>query len=98
VLWFDLPVMVAVAVVAMPIFITGGVIFRIEGVMLLAYYFAYTTYLVMFATKHQGLDLFRQAMLYFAIPLTVLTMSVLVIQDIRRRRSDRNGLTKTSDQ
>lgn len=97
VMWFDLPVMVAVAVAAMPIFITGGVIYRIEGVMLLAYYIAYTTYLVMFATDHQGLDLFRQGMIYFAIPLTVVTMSVLLVQDVRRRRSRRGGLTETTD-
>jgi cation:H+ antiporter len=87
VMWFDLPVMVAVAIAAMPIFITGGTIFRIEGAMLLAYYVAYTTYVVMFATKHQGIDLLRQGMLYFAIPLTVVTMGVLMAQDIRRRRS-----------
>jgi len=87
VMWFDLPVMVAVAIAALPIFIIGGTIFRIEGVMLLAYYVAYTTYIVMFATNHQGLDLFRQAMFYFVIPLTVVTMTVLLVQDIRRRRA-----------
>jgi cation:H+ antiporter len=87
VMWFDLPVMVAVAIAAMPIFITGGAIFRIEGAMLLAYYVAYTTYLVMFATQHEGLDSFRQAMFYFAIPLTVVTMTVLLVQDMRRRRA-----------
>jgi len=93
VMWFDLPVMVAVAIAALPIFITGGVIFRIEGAMLLGYYFAYTAYVVMFATDHQGLDLFRQAMVYFVIPLTVLTMTALVVQDIRRRRAARNAST-----
>lgn len=93
VLWFDLPVMVAVAIAAMPIFITGGTIFRIEGAMLLIYYVAYTTYLVMFATNYQGLDLFRQAMIYFVIPLTVLTMTVLLVQDIRRRRTARSTPT-----
>lgn len=91
VMWFDLPVMVAVAIAAMPIFITGGTIFRTEGAMLLGYYVAYTTYLVMHATEHQGLDLFRQAMIYFVIPLTVLTMAVLVAQDIRRRRAARSA-------
>lgn len=87
VMWFDLPVMVAVAIAALPIFITGGTIFRIEGAILMAYYIAYTTYIVMLATNHQGIDLLRQGMIYFAIPLTVMTMSVLVVQDIRRRRS-----------
>ncbi|MFH5803108.1 calcium/sodium antiporter [Alienimonas sp. DA493] len=39
---FDLPVMVAVAVVCLPIFWTGQVVARWEGALLLAYYAAYT--------------------------------------------------------
>ncbi|TVP99067.1 MAG: sodium:calcium antiporter [Planctomycetaceae bacterium] len=85
VLWFDLPVMVAVAVAALPIFFTGGTISRWEGGLLLAYYFAYTTYLIMQATDHGSSESFRDAMIYFAIPLTALTLAVLMIHDIRRR-------------
>lgn len=85
VLWFDLPVMVAVAVVTLPIFFSYGIIRRWEGGLLLAYYFAYTLYLILDATGHAGLSPFRAAMLYFAIPLTVLTLVVVLINDLRRR-------------
>lgn len=86
VLWFDLPVMAAVAVVTLPIFFSYGIIRRWEGGLLLAYYFAYTLYLILDATGHSGLPPFRAAMLYFAIPLTVLTLVVVMINDLRRRR------------
>lgn len=92
VLWFDLPVMVAVAVAALPIFFTGGTIRRWEGAMLLGYYFAYTTYLIMAATRFDGLESFRNAMVYFAIPLTVITLAVMMVQDVRRRLH--NGRTE----
>lgn len=47
---FDLPVMIFVALVCMPVFLTGRIISRLEGGMLLALYVAYTTFLVTQAT------------------------------------------------
>jgi cation:H+ antiporter len=44
---FDIPVMIAVAVACLPIFFTGHMIARWEGVLFLAYYLAYTSYLLM---------------------------------------------------
>lgn len=88
VLWFDLPVMIAVAVAALPIFFTGGVISRWEGGLLFGYYFAYTIYLLMAATEHAGLESFHRAMLFFALPLTLLTLMVLLFNDLRRRRAE----------
>jgi len=87
VLWFDLPVMVAVAVAALPIFFNGGTIYRFEGAILLVYYVLYTTYLIMAATAYEGLAAFRHAMVYFILPLTALTLVVLVLQELQRRRS-----------
>jgi len=87
VIWFDLPVMVAVAVAALPIFFTGGTISRFEGALLLGYYVAYTAYLILQATENNTLESFKNAMIYFAIPLTALTLAVLMGQDIRRRNN-----------
>ena len=39
---FDMPVMVAVAVACLPVFFTGSLIARWEGLLFLAYYVAYT--------------------------------------------------------
>lgn len=76
VLFFDMPVMIAVALFAFPIFLTGKVISRGEGVALLGFYVAYTLYLVLDATNDSRLPMFGQAMLYGAIPVTALVMLV----------------------
>lgn len=44
---FDLPVMTLVALICLPVFLTGRVISRLEGGLLLALYVAYTIFLVM---------------------------------------------------
>ena len=79
-LTFDLPVMVAVAVAALPVLFTGYVIARWEGFVFLGYYAAYTTFLVLQATSHPARDEFGTAMIGFVIPLTVLTLGVLVVR------------------
>jgi len=80
VLWFDLPVMVAVAVACLPIFFTGSVIARWEGALFLGYYTAYTTYLILGATQHDALSTFSFVMGAFVGPLTVVTLVVLSIR------------------
>lgn len=77
VLWFDLPVMIAVAVACLPIFFTGYTIARWEGVLFLGYYVAYTTYLILGATQHEALTTFSFAMGTFVLPLTIVTLAVL---------------------
>jgi cation:H+ antiporter len=81
----DLPIMVAVAFVCLPIVFTEGTISRWEGGLLLAYYAAYTTYLILMATGHPVSAPFQTAMAYFVIPLTLITLLVVTIQAIRRQ-------------
>jgi cation:H+ antiporter len=83
---FDLPVMIAVAVACLPIFLTGSEIARWEGALFLGYYIFYFTYLVLAATGHALLPLFASAMLLFVLPLTVLTLAVLSYRSLRGRR------------
>ena len=80
VLWFDLPVMVAVAVACLPIFFTGAVIARWEGALFLGYYAAYTTYLILGATQHDALSTFSLVMGAFVVPLTAVTLAVLAVR------------------
>ena len=82
---FDIPLMVAVAIACLPIFFTRGTISRWEGVLFLIYYIAYVAYLVFNATQHDLLPLFNNVMLYFVIPLTVITILVVVFQEFRRK-------------
>lgn len=83
---FDLPIMIAVSFACLPIFFTGGTISRGEGALLLAYYVAYTLYLILAASQHDALVPFSAIMLYFVIPLTALTLFVLTLHAIRQNR------------
>lgn len=91
-LTFDLPVMIAVAVVALPLFFTGYLIARWEGAVLLGYYVVYTTWLVLEATTHPALHEFRQAMVWFVLPLTGLTIAAMTIQTVRRQSRVKRGV------
>lgn len=97
---FDIPVMTAVAVAALPIFFTGYQIARWEGFVFLAYYVAYTAYLILAATQHDALPVFSLVMLEFVLPLTVLTLLILVVREWRKLRLARNShrSTRTTQQ
>ena len=91
VLSFDLPVMTAVAVACLPVFFTGNRIDRWEGVVFLAYYAAYTIYLILRATEHDALGPFSVAMGTFVLPLTIVTLALLVYRHWRARRGEARG-------
>jgi cation:H+ antiporter len=74
---FDLWVMVAVALACVPVFVTGRMIARWEGVVFLCYYLAYVTYLILAAQQHGALGAFSTIMLSFVLPLTVVTLVAL---------------------
>lgn len=85
---FDIPLMIAVAIACLPIFFTGGTISRWEGGLFLSYYVAYTMYLFFNATQHDLLPLFNSVMLYFIIPLTVITIMVVLFQEMRGKNKN----------
>jgi len=82
---FDLPVMLAVAVACLPIFFSGHLIARWEGGLFFGYYLAYTTFIVLTAMQHHGLSMFTQAMSWFVIPLTLVTLAVSLRRSWRSR-------------
>lgn len=79
---FDIPLVIAVAIACLPIFFTAGTISRWEGTLFLGYYIAYTLYLFFNATQHDLLPLFNNVMLYFIIPITVITIGIVVFQEL----------------
>ena len=83
---FDIPVMVAVAVMTLPIFFTNNLIERWEGGLFLFYYVAYTAYLILDATQHDALPLFNNVLLFGIIPITVVTLGVLFATEFARQR------------
>lgn len=84
-LTFDLPIMIAVAIAALPVLFTGATISRPEGAVFLGYYAAYTAYLVLAATDHGATEQLALAMGWFVLPLTLLTLLVGVVRSVRRR-------------
>jgi cation:H+ antiporter len=83
---FDLPVMIAVALACLPIFFTGNLIARWEGALFLAYYAAYTVYLVLAVQHHDMLDRFGLVMTAAVLPLTAVTLCVIAWREWRAQR------------
>jgi cation:H+ antiporter len=82
---FDLWVMLAVAFACLPIMITGREIARWEGVVFLAYYVAYTAWLVLQAQQHDSVQAFSGIMLGYVMPLTVITLIVSIVRSNGKR-------------
>ncbi|MDO8931216.1 MAG: sodium:calcium antiporter, partial [Rhodocyclaceae bacterium] len=76
---FDIPVMIAVAFACLPVFAKGHLIPRWEGILFLIYYAAYVVYLILDATRHAVLPMFSSAMLGFVLPLTAMTLMVVLV-------------------
>jgi cation:H+ antiporter len=87
VLGFDLPFMIIVAVACLPIFFTGARIDRWEGALFVAYYLAYAACLFLKAVDHQVLPLFSGILWLFIIPLTAVTLAVIVFREVREREA-----------
>jgi cation:H+ antiporter len=85
---FDLPIMIAVAVVCLPIFFTGFSIDRWEGALFFASYLAYTAFLVLSAIRSPALETLTSAMLVIG-PLVVVVLGWTTWQALRN--SGRQG-------
>ncbi|MBN2403601.1 MAG: sodium:calcium antiporter, partial [Spirochaetes bacterium] len=75
-LHFDMPVLIIASVACLPIFFTGHQIYRWEGFLFVIYYVVYITHLVLNATAHEALLLFDRMIIWFVIPLTVITLAI----------------------
>jgi cation:H+ antiporter len=82
---FDIPVMLAVAVACLPIFFTGYLICRREGVLFLGYYIAYVAYLILANVKHDTLPVFSNVLLFVVIPLTAISLIFSSLEEKRAR-------------
>jgi cation:H+ antiporter len=82
----DIPVMIAVAIACLPIFWNGYTLLRWEGIIFLLYYAAYIAWLVLETGDHAVKDDYRIAVLFFVIPLTVLTFVVIAVRSRRTGR------------
>jgi cation:H+ antiporter len=85
----DIPIMLAVAIICLPIFISGYAISRWEGVLFLGYYGLYVTYLILDAAQHDGLNQYRDVVLSIIVPLTVATVLGFTLRSWSQQRRGR---------
>jgi cation:H+ antiporter len=85
---FDIPVMIAVTAACLPLFFSGYVISRWEGLVLLVYYAAYTAYLLLFSVEHDLLPAYSTVMLRYILPLTAILLAFVLARSflLQRRR------------
>ncbi|MFO7769029.1 MAG: hypothetical protein R6W82_08775 [bacterium] len=83
---FDLAVMTAAVVTCLSVFFSGHRIDRWEGTLFLSYYITYTVWIVPAALSHPALISFSRVMLFFALPLTAVTLLVITVRALRPRR------------
>jgi cation:H+ antiporter len=81
---FDLPVMIAAAVACLPAWARDRTIPRWEGALLVGYFVAYTTYLVLDATEHEARSAYTAVMLQFVLPLTAIVLGFVAWRTWRR--------------
>lgn len=83
---FDIPVMLGVAVLCLPLFFVGARVNRFEGCLFLLLYVAYVSYMVAKATSSLYLGSLQSLILYVLIPLVALYVVISLALDLRRRR------------
>ncbi|MFL1907437.1 calcium/sodium antiporter [Plesiomonas shigelloides] len=89
----DFPVMLAVALLCVPLFFTGAILSRIEGALFFILYLAYTLFLIGGALHAPWLASVHGIIVYALIPLTV----VVVIGSLVKDRYDKRQLSKVSE-
>lgn len=89
----DFPVMLAVALLCVPLFFTGAILSRIEGALFFILYLAYTLFLIGGALHAPWLASVQGIIVYALIPLTV----VVVIGSLVKDRYDKRQLSKVSE-
>jgi len=76
----DIPIVVASAIICLPVFMAGFKIDRWKGVVFLAAYVLYTAYLILFSTQHSLLAGYQKAMFLLILPAFAVTSFVIIWQ------------------
>lgn len=84
---FDIPIMVAVAVLCFPIFLSGNVIRRHEAALFLVYYGIYTGFLIAAANNPDLKERFGSVVLYGVLPLTAFALFISLGKHLRAKQS-----------
>jgi cation:H+ antiporter len=82
ILAFDLPVMVAVAVLCLPIFFNGMTVFRWEGGLLFGYFVLYMAYILLRSLEHIALRDLATIVTWGVLPITGLTLVAVTVANL----------------
>ncbi len=86
---FDIPIMIAVAAVCLPVFFATYEIGRLVGSLFFFSYVIYVVYLIMGAKENPMLSTLHGVIIYALIPLAVLGLLILTAKGVRRMRNDK---------
>ena len=84
-LTFDLPVMLGVAALCLPVFYTGYRVTRGEGILLLALYLAYGLHVVSFTTGMPLAGRLEHLMLFYVLPALLVFLLLSTLRAWRRQ-------------
>jgi cation:H+ antiporter len=82
---FDIPLMVAVTFACLPLFLIEHLISRWQGYLFCFYYVLYLSYLFVKSKHHDLLQPFNSIVLYFCLPITVITVGVIAFRKLSPR-------------
>ncbi|MEG0247251.1 MAG: calcium/sodium antiporter [Pseudomonas sp.] len=82
---FDLPVMLGVAVLSLPVFYSGYRITRAEGLVFLCLYLAYGLHVVAFTTGMPLAGRLERLMLFYALPVLAVVLLFTTVRAWRRQ-------------
>ncbi|WP_133752165.1 calcium/sodium antiporter [Pseudomonas sp. LP_7_YM] len=82
---FDLPVMLGVAVLCLPLFYSGYRITRLEGLLLLGLYAVYGLHIISFATGMPLAERLERLMTHYALPTLGVCVLVSTVRAWRRQ-------------
>lgn len=82
---FDLPVMVGVALLCLPLFYSGYRITRLEGLLLLGLYAVYALHIVSFTTGMPLAGRLERLMIHYALPVLGIGVLISTVRAWRRQ-------------
>lgn len=83
ILRFDMLVVLAISIACLPVFFSGYRIDRWEGGVFVVYYVVFVVYMVLEAIDHAMMAPFETALFVFVIPLTSVTLLVILWRSLR---------------
>ena len=81
----DIPVMLAVSVLCLPLFFVGATLTRFEGFLFLLLYTSYVSYMILVVTQANFVTILEQALIYGLIPAVFIYVSFTLVRDLMQR-------------